>query len=206
MSFSDGLNQGDLGNSIYLLLILVVLISGLVSRPNLKLGKILKYLGIWSILGFIIISLYAYRYEFSDFKNRVLGEINPSAARVNKSGQIVINLSRDGHFYIDVRINGLSTRFMIDTGASDIVISKSEAERVGINVNRLVFNKAYQTANGTSFGASTSFDELKVGNIKFRNVPASVNSAEMGISLLGMSFLRQFKKYEFYRDRLILSI
>jgi predicted aspartyl protease len=40
----------------------------------------------------------------------------------------------------------------------------------------------------------------------FYDVPASVNSAEMGTSLLGMSFLRRFKKYEFYRDKLILSM
>lgn len=200
------LNKGDWQNFIYLAVILVALLSGLSSRRELGFKKILKYFAIWSFVGLISISLYAYRHEFSDFKNRILGEINPSAARVNQSGQIMINLSEDGHFYINLEINSVPMRFMIDTGASDIVISLAEAERIGINEKKLLFNKPYQTANGTSWGASVIFDELKVGNVKFHNVPASVNRSDMGISLLGMSFLRQFRKYEFYRDQLILTI
>lgn len=205
MGFNN-LNNSDWQNFIYLALVLLVLVSGLSLRRELGTKKILKYFAIWSFIGLISISFYSYRHEFADFKNRILGEINPSAARVNQSGQITINLSQDGHFYINVEINSLPIRFMIDTGASDIVISITEAKRLGFDVQKLLFNKPYQTANGTSWGASIIFNELKVGNIKFRNVPASVNGAEMGNSLLGMSFLRQFKKYEFYRDRLILTI
>lgn len=200
------LNNGDWQNFIYLAVILVALLSGLSSRRELGLKKILKYFTIWSFVGLVSISLYAYRHEFSDFKNRILGEINPSAARVNQSGQITVNLSEDGHFYVNVEINSVPIRFMIDTGASDIVISITEAKRIGISGEKLLFNKPYQTANGTSWGASVILNELKFGNVEFRNVPASVNSSDMGVSLLGMSFLRQFKKYEFYRDQLILTI
>ena len=200
------LNKGDWQNFIYLAVVLVALLSGLSSRRELGLKKILKYSAIWSVVGLISISIYTYRHEFSDFKNRILGEINPSAARVTQSGQITINLSEDGHFYINVAINSVPIRFMIDTGASDIVISLKEAKRLGINPKNLIFNKAYQSANGTVWGAGIVLEEVEVGKIKFRNISASVNSADMGTSLLGMSFLRQFKKYEFYRDRLILTI
>lgn len=200
------MQNNDWQNFIYLALILVVLVSGLISRRDLDFKKIVKYLAIWSVIGFVTVALYAYRFEFSDFKTRILGEINPSAVRVGKTGELIVNLSEDGHFYLNVKINGTPVRFMIDTGASDIVLNLNEAKRLGIDVRELRFNKPYQTANGTSFGAMVLLNEIVVGDAVFRDVPASVNSAEMGTSLLGMSFLRQFNKYEFYRDRLVLEL
>ena len=204
MNFSN-FGNGDWQNFIYLALLLVVLVASFASRREFALKKILKYLAIWSFVGFIVIALYSYRYEFAGFKARILGEINPTAARVMEKGELVINLAQDGHFYMDLKVNGVPMRFMIDTGASDIVISLEEAKKLGIGKKTLIFNKEYQTANGTSWGASITLNKVEVGNIKFENVPASVNSAEMGTALLGMSFLRRFQKYEFYQDKLILT-
>jgi aspartyl protease family protein len=204
MSFNS-FESGDWQNFIYLLLILLVMAGSLFSRRDFAFGKILKYLVIWSAVGLMIIILYSYRYEFSDLKNRVLGEINPTAARINESGELVINLSQDGHFYMDADVNGVAMRFMIDTGASDLVIGVDDAKKIGVDFKKLIFNKPYQTANGISWGASITLREIKVGDIKFHNVAASVNNADMGVALLGMSFLRKFKKYEFYRDKLILT-
>lgn len=204
MGFSS-LSDGDWQNFIYSALLLTFLLGNLFMRRDLPISKIFKYLGIWSIFGFICVALYSYRFEFADFKSRILGEINPSFAQI-KDGKIEIKLAQDGHFYINLQINGVDARFMIDTGASDIVISISEAKRIGIDVAKLSFNKPYQTANGKSWGASVKLNQVKIGSVVFAEVPASVNNAEMGSSLLGMSFLRQFKKYEFFQDRLILEL
>ncbi|MBU6140723.1 MAG: TIGR02281 family clan AA aspartic protease [Proteobacteria bacterium] len=200
------MQEGDYQNFIYLALILILLISSVASRRDLDFKKIVKYLAAWSGIGLVIVALYAYRFEFADFKMRILGEINPASAQVGESGELVINISQDGHFYLNTKINGVAIRFMIDTGASDIVLSVAEAEKIGVNTKILQFNKTYQTANGKSFGATIKLEELEVANVKFRNVTASVNSAEMGTSLLGMSFLRRCKKYEFYQDKLVLTI
>jgi aspartyl protease family protein len=202
----DSLNKSDWQNFIYLALILVMFFSSLLSRRDLSLSKIFKYLAIWSATGLTAVSVYAYRYEFQDFKNRILGEIRPSSLQIRKSGEMMVNLAQDGHFYIDAKVNGVASRFMIDTGASDIVINLEAAQKLGIDPKKLTFNKPYQTANGTSWGASVTLEEFQIGNVKFRNIPASVNNADMGTSLLGMSFLRQFRKYEFYRDKLILTL
>lgn len=190
----------------YSTLILISLIIGLNSRKAMNVSQVLKYLGIWSGIGIILIALYSYRYEFADFKNRILGEINPSFAQLNKDSQIVINSSQDGHFYIDAKINGADVRFMVDTGASDIAINLKDAQRIGIDTRNLTYNLRYQTANGISSAAGIKIDELEIANIKFKNLSASVNNGEMGSSLLGMSFFRQLKKYEFYRNKLILTI
>ncbi len=205
MGFNN-FNDGDWQSFTYLLILLTVLMGSLFSRRDLPFKTVFKYLGIWSALGLVIIILYSYRFEFSDFQARILGEINPSWAKTTKDGKIEVKLAQDGHFYIDVKINNIPVRFMVDTGASDIVISVKDSKRIGINPEKLSFNKPYQTANGTSWGASISFEKLEVGSAVFSNVNASVNNADMGTSLLGMSFLRRFKKYEFYQDRLILEL
>ena len=200
------MQESDYQNFIYLALLLVLLVSSLLSRRDLDFKKVLKYLAAWAAVGFVVVALYAYRFEFSDFKSRIAGELNPAKARVGKEGELIINLAQDGHFYLNTKINGAPIRFMIDTGASDLVLSIADAKKVGIDVKNLNFNKVYQTANGKSFGASIVLEEVEVANVKFVKVGASVNNAPMGVSLLGMSFLRQFRKYEFYQDRLVLNI
>lgn len=204
MSFNN-LGENDWQNLVYLLLLLSILVPNIIFRKNLPFKTVIKYIGIWSIIGLLVVAAYSYRYEFSDFRNKILGEINPASARTTESGKLVINLSKDGHFYIDTKINGSSVRFMIDTGASDMVISVETAKRVGIDVGNLVFDRIYQTANGKSKGASVILSKVEIADYEFYDVSASVNNADMGISLLGMSFLKKFQKYEFYRDQLILT-
>jgi len=203
MSF-DNFSQSDWQSFLSLSLILVAMLGALISR-GANFPKILRHLAIWALILFVIVSLYAYRDKFSDFSNRLAGEMNPSSARITRDGDLVINISQDGHYYIDTKINGTSIRFMIDTGATDVVISAATAKKIGININNLNFNKPYQTANGMIWGALTTVKKLEVGDIELENVAISVSKADLGTSLLGMSFLKRFKKYEFYQDRLILS-
>ncbi len=198
------MNNSDSHNLIYLILLLIIILSGFISRRNNDWSLIFKYLFYWSLVGFVGVIIYSYRFEFLGFKNRIMGEINPRSVRV-EGENIIINISEDGHFYINLMVNDSKILFMIDTGASDLVLSKSDAIKVGINLNNLNFNKTYQTANGISWGASIILKQIQIGNIKFYNVNASVNQGDMGSSLLGMSFLRQFHRYEFFRDKLILT-
>ncbi len=198
-------SSADWQNFSYSALLIVVLMAGLMSRRELAISKILKYLAIWSGVIISLIALYGYRYEFTDFKNRLSAEINPANPQITKSGEIVINISQDGHFYVNARINGNEIRFMVDTGASDIAINMNDARKIGINTKSLIFNKRYQTANGVSWGAGVTLDEMEISNVKFNNIAASVGN-NMGVSLLGMSFLKQLKKYEFYQDKLVLTI
>lgn len=205
MDFSN-LSSQDWQRFSYFALILSALIVSVASNQNFKIGKVLKYLAIWAGFGLALIVLYSYRYEFSDFKNRILREINPAAAQLNREGQIIISASQDGHFYINASVNGETIRFMIDTGASDIALNPNDAVRIGVNLKTLLFNRQYQTANGMALGASINLGKFVVGNIKFNDLPASVSSGNMGVSLLGMSFLKRLKKYEFYQNKLALTI
>ena len=197
--------NSDKQNLLYFAIILVFLIISFFGRRELKISQILKYLAWWSVIIFICVALYAYRFEFSDFKSRIFGALNPQHARL-ENRKIMIEISQDGHFYVDLSLNNVPVKFMIDTGASDIVIDLENAKKIGIKTSDLNFSKRYQTANGTVFGAEVVLNEISIAGVKFYNIKASVNGAELGTPLLGMSFLRQFKKYEFYQDRLVLTL
>ena len=199
------MENNDLSQIVYLLILILIMSYGMINRKEMSLKKIVKYFLIWSLIGLIIIALYAYRFEFNNFKERISGEINPSSAQLNQQGQLIINISDDSHFYVKILINKKPILFMVDTGASDIVLNLQDAIKIGVNPKNLIFNRQFQTANGRVLGASIILKEVEISGIKFKDVKASVTNGEMGVNLLGMSFLRRFGKYEFYQDRLILT-
>lgn len=199
------MENNDLSQIVYLVILILIMSYGMINRKEMSLKKIVKYFLIWSLIGLIIIALYAYRFEFNNFKERISGEINPTSAQLNQQGQLIINISDDSHFYVKMLINKKPILFMVDTGASDIVLNLQDALKIGVNPKNLIFNRQFQTANGRVLGASIILKEVEISGIKFKDVKASVTNGEMGVNLLGMSFLRRFGKYEFYQDRLILT-
>jgi aspartyl protease family protein len=106
--------------------------------------------------------------------------------------KITIAAGSDGHFTTPGSINGRPVRFMVDTGASVIGMSVSEAERVGLNY------KAGQsvrmgTANGVTQGWRVRLDSVRVGDVEVSGVDAVVMPQPMTYVLLGNSFLTRFQ-------------
>jgi len=117
---------------------------------------------------------------------------------------MVFAQDRGGDFLVIGSANETPVKFLVDTGASDIVLSPSDAERAGIDIARLKFDRTFETANGEGRGAAFTLDELQIGNMKLFNVPVSVNRATMQTSLLGMAFLSRMKSFEFRGRKLTL--
>lgn len=97
----------------------------------------------------------------------------------------------NGHFISNGTINGVSMRFLVDTGASMIALGISDARRAGINY--LAGEKAYaNTANGVATVYRVQLDNVRLGNIAMNNVDAMVHAtSDLPVVLLGMSFLSQ---------------
>ena len=134
----------------------------------------------------------------------MVGAFLPSKAINNEDGSISFRVSKDGHYYINTVTNGKNVKFMVDTGASDIVIDRKLARRIGIDINSLRFIMTYNTANGTVRGAPIRLESLKIGEYAFYDIRASVNEADMDEPLLGMRFLDKLDGYEVKRDTLTI--
>jgi clan AA aspartic protease (TIGR02281 family) len=118
--------------------------------------------------------------------------------------EYVVEADRSGHFLIEAHINGTPITFLVDTGASDIVLTLDDARRLGMEPRTLSYTQRFATANGEVRGAPVILRELRIGQLRLFDVAASVNEAPLGVSLLGMDFLEQLGSYEVRRGRLVL--
>ncbi|MEX0729576.1 MAG: TIGR02281 family clan AA aspartic protease [Aquisalimonadaceae bacterium] len=110
-----------------------------------------------------------------------------SAIAADGSREVILIRNRHGHYMARGAINGHPVDFMLDTGASDISIPASVANRLGLERGRAV---TYRTANGTIVGYATQLDSVSIGMVERRGVRASINPYMGGEEiLLGMSFL-----------------
>ncbi len=164
----------------------------------------LKYVAMWLIIILALVILYSYRYDFYDIKDRLIATLSPASAVTAEDGSISFRVSQDGHFYINTQVNGEDVRFMVDTGASDIVLDQKTAKKIGIDLSNLKYTKTYNTANGTVRGASIILKTIQIDGYIVRDVRASVNEADMKQPLLGMSFLENLEGYEVKRGILTL--
>ena len=95
-----------------------------------------------------------------------------------------------GHFISEGRINDGAVRFVVDTGATAIVLSAQDADRLGIDYRNGIVG-TMQTANGSTRGWRVKLDRVRVGAIELQQVDAVIVEQGPGITLLGMSFLNR---------------
>lgn len=118
--------------------------------------------------------------------------------------ELVIPAGPHGHFMVEAVVDGTPLEFMVDTGASDVVLSPADARRIGLRPENLRFTRRFRTANGEVAGAPVVLRELRLGQQSAYDVEASVHGAPLPVSLLGMSFLGRLRGYEVDDGRLIL--
>ena len=118
--------------------------------------------------------------------------------------EYVVEAGPSGHYVVEAMVNGAPVTFLVDTGASEIVLTQDDARRIGLEPRTLAFTQRFSTANGEVRGAPVVLREIRISQFRLFDVTASVNEAPLEVSLLGMSFLEQLSGYEVERGRLIL--
>ncbi len=126
-----------------------------------------------------------------------------STAPARGGNSVVLTADSRGHFITTGVVNGISLQFMVDTGATSVVLPSAEARRAGINY--LAGGRVLtQTANGVVPVYTVKLDTLRVGDITVNNVDAAVIEGDkLPFALLGMSFLNRM---EMRRDGSTLTL
>lgn len=105
--------------------------------------------------------------------------------------EVTLQSNRQHHYVANGLINGHKTVFLLDTGATDVVIPQSLAKRIGLKASGR--QQAY-TANGSVTVYRTTLASLQIGDIQLQNINASINPAmHKDVVLLGMSALKQIE-------------
>ncbi|MBN2740569.1 MAG: TIGR02281 family clan AA aspartic protease [Rhodobacteraceae bacterium] len=186
------------GRLIYLGLLLVAVGGYFLLEVRRRPSRTLQQAAIW---GLIFLGALAAAGLWSDIQRQV---VLPDQA-VMSDGRIEVNQAPDGHYYLTAEVNGTPTRFVVDTGASQIVLTQRAAERAGIDTNGLAYIGQASTANGIVATAPIRIDSFDLGPIHDQKLRAVVNRGQMDTSLLGMTYLTRFAKVEFSRGKLILE-
>jgi aspartyl protease family protein len=184
------------------LLAAVVIVGAAASRQRLSVMAV--QFGAWAALMVLIVAGYAYRFEFSDLGHRIMGELTPTRGRTLDADSISFARAADRQFWIDATVDGGAIRFLVDTGASGVVLTKADAQRLGFRLDDLRFTHTFRTANGTTRGASVHLDRVVIGPLVFDNVEAWVNEGDLGDSLLGISLLERLGSVEIRNDTLTI--
>jgi aspartyl protease family protein len=121
-----------------------------------------------------------------------LGQSISLGGGASDSQRATLTADARGHFFTTAAVNGISLRFLIDTGASVVTLSSTDAKRAGISYLSAA-KGLLQTANGVVPAYRVKLDTVSVGDITLRNVDGVVvdNDILSGVGLLGLSFLNR---------------
>jgi aspartyl protease family protein len=132
------------------------------------------------------------------------GESDAGYASGGGVGEIEIAPSRHGQFVLEAQVNGERVEFLVDTGASVVVLDSETAARLGFDHDTLRFTGTARTANGVARIARIVLDEIVIGDLTVSSVEAAVVKTSMPTALLGMSFLARLEGYEVRDSGLVL--
>jgi aspartyl protease family protein len=108
---------------------------------------------------------------------------------------LVFRANPQGHVLVDAYINGAPVKFLVDTGATMVVLTLKDAAAAGFGRSDLVFSMKTSTANGVARAAPVNLRELRIDQLLVPDVRAAV-AENLNISLLGQSFLTRLDGYE----------
>lgn len=199
----DGLGSMEKANALYLAIILIVVLIGAGSLRHVGFRRGLGMAAAWVGIFAAILVAVSYRDDAASLFGRLRGEVDPAGGRV-QGEEFLVKARDDGHFWVRGAIDGTPVLFLVDTGASGIVLTAAAADRVGIDRAQLTFDEVARTANGTVRGATTRVGTIEVGPIVRTNMPVSVTQGELDTNLLGMAFLRTLGGWRVEGDVLIL--
>lgn len=116
----------------------------------------------------------------------------------------LVSKAADGHYWAEATVNGSHVRFLVDTGATAVALSPTDATRLGFHPADLEYGYTVQTASGEARAARVSLDVVSVAGARVSDVEAFVIEEGLETSLLGMTYLGRLSRFEATQSALIL--
>lgn len=169
---------------IYLSLILASLGAWFIAEFRGRMGQGTRMLLAW---GAIFVAVMAGYGIFTDLRS------SQTTQQRTEGDSITVQRQPDGHFYLVLEVDGQPIEFMVDTGASNIVLGSDVAEDLGIDTAGLAYLGEASTANGVVRTARVRLETVRLGPFTDTRVAAYVTDGQMDGALLGMDYLRHFR-------------
>lgn len=188
----------EIANLVYLGALAAVLGSWYIVQNKGGLSKMVRDAAAWV---FIFVGALAVIGLWDDIRQNIM----PRQTVIDDAGRVELPKGRDGHYRVTLTVNGKSVPFVVDTGATSVVLTHAAAERIGLDPDNLVFFTQAMTANGPVDTAPVTLDNVTLGPFEDSRVSAYVNGGDMDTSLLGMTYLNRFDSIQITGNTMILE-
>jgi aspartyl protease family protein len=178
-------------------LVLLSLLMRAVPALRGLLSLVLLGLFAWSL-----VTLVGERGQFDPALGRLAAWMHADEQQV-QGGEVRIRMAPDGHFWADVRLNGVRRR-LVDSGATVTALSPGTAAAAGLEVRDPVFPVLLHTANGTIPARTAKLDRLRLGAAAANGLTVVVSPAFGDTDVLGMNFLSMLQSWRVEGRTLIL--
>ncbi len=186
----------DIAHLLYIILLASAIGGYAIMQYRGRMGKMAQHAVLWVLIFVGVLAAIG-----------LWGDVRHTIAPVQRvqEGVITVPRSVDGHYYLTAKVNGTPLRMIVDTGATDLVLSRDDAQKAGIDLAGLNYVGNASTANGRVRIASVRLKTIELGPVKDQNFRAFVSEGEMPGSLLGMAYLQRYSKIEIENGALVLT-
>ena len=182
----------------YLVLLGAFILVAVFTHYRGRMGQAAQHAAIWGLIFVGVILAIG-------FKDQLTGQLYTDHAVPAGEGSLAFRRAPDGHFYVAAEVNGAPVRFMVDTGATDLVLSEADARAAGVDTGQLAYVMPTITANGRVMSAPVRLDRVALGGEVDQDVPASVSGGGLHQSLLGMRYLDRWRSVRIEDETLYLT-
>jgi len=195
---SDG---GQALNLIYLLIILVA-VAGAFSIRRVPVGRTVKMALAWVLIFVVGFAIFALREDFKALGARIWAAVTGGTTQQVQGGELRIAMAEDGHFWVEAEVNGRTTRFLVDSGATVTTIGRDTAREAGIAPDGR--GAPVSTANGVVIMDRGRAERLQVGPIERTDFPVYI-ARDDTINVIGMNFLSSLTRWSVEGRTLVLQ-
>jgi aspartyl protease family protein len=173
---------------------ILLLLSSLATR-RLPLGYVAKAAFAWIAIFATLFAIFSFRFEFKAVWERVKADISGTAGQSVSGEEITIRRQDDGHYWLQVDVNGKPVRFMIDSGATTTAVNANTALETGIEVDANGYPVFLNTANGSVAAQRSVILSLKIGSRELGQHDVVVSESFGDTNVLGMNFLDSMQSW-----------
>jgi aspartyl protease family protein len=198
------IDDAQLLNIVYFVILLAGAFFFLI-RSRIKLSEIISNLLLWFGIFAVMLVGYSYKNELSAVWQRVYGNIVPGAVTQLQPYEVQVHENQAGQYYVNAYVQGQKVKFLVDTGASNVLLTWEDASSLIGDPKQLEFTTKVSTANGFAYAAPVIIHSITIGDIEVNDVSALVaQQGAVQISLLGMTYLGKLDSYEIRQNILTL--
>jgi aspartyl protease family protein len=165
-------------------------------------GRVLRGLFSFALLAFGIL-LVLQQAPFDPNLSRITASLGLDKQEVIGDA-VRIPMSRDGHFWAKVKLNGTERHMLVDSGATVTALSEATANAAGVKADATLVPLLMKTANGTVRADAGTVDRLEIGGIEARKLKVVISPGLGDTDVLGMNFLSELQSWRVEDRTLIL--